>query len=651
MSKIKSIKINNFKFFGESTPIVLDGKNLLLYGENGSGKSSIYNALYTIFEAASKTPEGVQKYFVPLGDSTPESLVNIHAPIDANGRVDSFIEMMDDADRIYRLSYSDTDVCGQEAYMESQRATDFINYQALFRFQLSHNSEYTNLYDVFMYSVVPYIPCQAYNYQGKSLTTLSALFDAYRDHESLKEENKNHKKVIYKNHALYKNYCVLEKRINRELSDLIDYINAQLPSLLNSLGYDFGVYLKYEEQTHHKYDRWIKCNDFSVYLVVDRYEGKDVIVRHPNVFLNEAKMAALAFAIRWAILTRRPNIQVTPDALHVLVLDDLMISLDMGNRRRVIKFLITNEKAQEYQMLFLTHERKLFDFFINELRTKYNTRENELDKKGWVIKELYSIYRQGHPRPVIQPYNSNYGKAIAFFNGHDGLVDYCACGNALRKAIEEEFKRIYSMWCVEFDGKTITRQSKLMIQNCIDIGRKQFALHKIDENLIKELQYLSSFVLNPASHYDPESNFYKSELEDAFLAYEKLCRIHTYRIIPYDSRLTFSIRCASGNEYFYEMDIYKDVIANVDLESGIGEVIDEPRQIKIREVGRPEEVTHERKTIEAVYKKTVQFLTVKKNEEPNDKSATIWDETSVGGKTISECLQDAIRQLQRLSHN
>lgn len=59
MSKIKAIRINNFKFFGKSDPIVLDGRNLLLYGENGSGKSSVYNALYTLFEAASKTPDGV----------------------------------------------------------------------------------------------------------------------------------------------------------------------------------------------------------------------------------------------------------------------------------------------------------------------------------------------------------------------------------------------------------------------------------------------------------------------------------------------------------------------------------------------------------------------------------------------------------------
>ncbi len=45
MSKITSIKIENFKFFKEELLEIKDGKNLLIYGENGSGKSSFYHAV------------------------------------------------------------------------------------------------------------------------------------------------------------------------------------------------------------------------------------------------------------------------------------------------------------------------------------------------------------------------------------------------------------------------------------------------------------------------------------------------------------------------------------------------------------------------------------------------------------------------------
>lgn len=79
MNKIKTIKINNFKFFTNDIPLELEGKHLLLFGENGSGKSSIYWALYTLFQAAIKdNVDDFQKYFKHPNDSE-ESLINIYA--------------------------------------------------------------------------------------------------------------------------------------------------------------------------------------------------------------------------------------------------------------------------------------------------------------------------------------------------------------------------------------------------------------------------------------------------------------------------------------------------------------------------------------------------------------------------------------------
>jgi len=57
---IDKIFVKNFKAFPEIESIKLNGKHLLVYGENGSGKSSIYWALYTLFQAKDK---GLQKSF------------------------------------------------------------------------------------------------------------------------------------------------------------------------------------------------------------------------------------------------------------------------------------------------------------------------------------------------------------------------------------------------------------------------------------------------------------------------------------------------------------------------------------------------------------------------------------------------------------
>ena len=46
---INNLKLEHFKAFREPAELVLDGKNVLVYGENGAGKSSLYQALKIIF--------------------------------------------------------------------------------------------------------------------------------------------------------------------------------------------------------------------------------------------------------------------------------------------------------------------------------------------------------------------------------------------------------------------------------------------------------------------------------------------------------------------------------------------------------------------------------------------------------------------------
>lgn len=46
---INKLKLEHFKAFREPAELTLDGKNVLVYGENGAGKSSLYQALKVIF--------------------------------------------------------------------------------------------------------------------------------------------------------------------------------------------------------------------------------------------------------------------------------------------------------------------------------------------------------------------------------------------------------------------------------------------------------------------------------------------------------------------------------------------------------------------------------------------------------------------------
>ena len=170
MSRIKSITLSNFKFFSKEETIQLDGKHLLLYGENGSGKSSIYWAIYTLLEAARKTNLETGKYFVPLSHSA-DSLLNIHATKESSPveHYNSYIRILDDSDHQYELSLWRENVCGNSNIIESRLSSEFINYQSLYKFQDFKNSEDSDLYNIFLNTILSNESFGTYRIKGKVL--------------------------------------------------------------------------------------------------------------------------------------------------------------------------------------------------------------------------------------------------------------------------------------------------------------------------------------------------------------------------------------------------------------------------------------------------------------------------------------------------
>ena len=61
--RIQTIEITNYKAFLGTYKIRVGGKNLFIYGENGSGKSSLYYALKDFFQLFDLLVKGVLKHF------------------------------------------------------------------------------------------------------------------------------------------------------------------------------------------------------------------------------------------------------------------------------------------------------------------------------------------------------------------------------------------------------------------------------------------------------------------------------------------------------------------------------------------------------------------------------------------------------------
>ena len=514
MSKINDLTISNFKFFGKETTLSLNGKHLLLYGENGSGKSSIFWGLYTLLEASYKNPTDTEKYFLPLNKSE-ESLVNIYAPLIPESETtkehsNSYIRIIDDASKTYELSLLNNHICGDSNVQESRKASDFINYQSIFKFQDFRNSETPNLYDVFLYSIMPYVSFSSFTIKGESLSNASLMWKEYQEGPGYTNNKKGNRILVYKDSPQYGEFCNFEAHFNAEFIKLIDFINVNAKGRLKQLGYDFDFQLIYSKPTHVKKDKNYEWTPFKIELKVTKYNGVSIGIKKPHVLLNEAKLSALATAIRLTILDYRVDKIAVPNALKVLVLDDLMISLDMCNREPLLDLLL-KDYSSKYQLLFLTHDKSLYDF------VDYKIKQHKQDGL-WIRKELYVGESEDlkHEYPVIiNGECDSFLKAKKYYEARDYIVSALYVRKALEEFVTEHLP---DECCKNVDGKFVELNTlwKKLIRYT----------NSIPSDLRMKFEQSKLLVLNPAVHYQKLSiPIYKQELIKAFQLIEDLKKL------------------------------------------------------------------------------------------------------------------------------
>jgi energy-coupling factor transporter ATP-binding protein EcfA2 len=548
MSKINNIIISNFKFFSKEETIHLGGKHLLLYGENGSGKSSIFWGLYTLLEASFKTPAETEKYFIPLGKNA-ESLVNINAPlIPASGTTkehsNSYIKVQDDNSNTYELSLLDNHICGDSNAQESRIASDFINYQSIFKFQDFRNSETPNLYNIFLYSILPYVTFSSFTIKGKRLSNAGQMWSEYIEGPGYTTNYKGDKILVYKNSKSYKDFCDFETHFNTEFKKLIDFINVNAKIRLKELGYNMDFQLIYGQPSHHKKDKIYEWNPFKIELEITQFNGKSVSIKKPHVFLNEAKISALATAIRLTILDYRVNTTVVPNALKVLILDDLMISLDMSNREPLLDLLL-KEYATKYQILFLIHDKNLYTF------VDYKIKQHKQDAL-WIRKEMY-VGENGVPKHeapvIIDGECDSYVKAQKYYAARD----YTAAALYIRKSIEE-FVTDYlpEEYCKNADGRFI--ELNKLWQRLLNYT------NSIPSHIIDKFNQSRLMILNSSVHYQKLSlPIYRRELLQAIALVNDLrkLKIQTKVLLVDKSKLIFKHPTMN---YSFEFELKQNMI-------------------------------------------------------------------------------------------
>ena len=433
--KINSIQLNNFRFFTDNeknNTFKIGGKNVLIYGENGSGKSSLFKA----FEFLAKKKIMPEEF---------EACVNKFS-----NDTDTFLEFEFDNGKTAKIEKDYLEVDENNVFIKNLSIfKPMLNYQKLL--QISYNEQSANdeknLYSFFE-TILEEYPIG----EDKILSSLKG--DKYFA---------EFKKIIH---------TVLLKEINLAL-EKFDH-NFKIREILFD-GFDKTVFLKidYFEQDTGKF----------------------------HLFLNEARLSALAMSVYFAIIKKQFS-YLQDESLKILVLDDLLISLDMNNRMHLVDIL--KDEFSEYQIFFFTHDKGLFEIFK--------------EKMEWRAFEIYvDKHDSGYEVPFLKVSNSLIEQAKL----QKHLKNYDCCANLLRQSTEKLLckflppEKLVNKNCKELDLNGL-------IQNAISFENAKTTVKNqtIIDSLTK-LQTYRKIILNSGSHHN-DVVIYKKELAEAIEVIEKL---------------------------------------------------------------------------------------------------------------------------------
>lgn len=121
----------------------------------------------------------------------------------------------------------------------------------------------------------------------------------------------------------------------------------------------------------------------------------------PHTYFNEAKLTAIALSVRFALL----NIEKPADG-RFLALDDMLISLDMSNRAKVVDFLL--KISDKYKIYLFTHDKMFFEYFKH--KTKRIKMRGSIKKYTWIMIRLHILeiarITLGKPNIILNSMNT-----------------------------------------------------------------------------------------------------------------------------------------------------------------------------------------------------------------------------------------------------
>lgn len=482
--RIERIEIRDFRGFPGQYQFDLGkgGKNLLVYGENGSGKSSFFHALRRFFEASATTDIKSQRNELA---NEPEPCVKLEiAAYDAAGARDPESGLFE---------WSDTAHPAEVALIQQANKTKgCLDYRALLETHYVHrDKEHVEIFDLLMRAILTHVqnPVSQKPF-GEELAAIRA---------DRKKDMRGGGKEIYLRRL---------KQFNQGLKAILEMLNSQANVLLSGFFNDVELHLVLRGDLELTGTGRNKALTFPKVFVAATFckQQTRLDLHH---FLNEARLSALAIALYLATLL------ITPASrLRILVLDDLLIGIDISNRMAVLRIL--RNHFPNWQVILLTHDRIWFE----------TVRMSTLDEKSWWYAELFAEpAHDGFPTPLWrgheEGWNSNLQRAKQHLANHDDR----AAGVYARAAFEGKLKK----YCdkhkvpVAFQINTSAVTTEMLwkgIKEKLTTEGKFAAI----QTQASDIETYRKIVLNPLSHEHP-TTLTQAEIQGAITAIEELEKV------------------------------------------------------------------------------------------------------------------------------
>ncbi|OAV68594.1 hypothetical protein Barb6_02104 [Bacteroidales bacterium Barb6] len=427
-----------------------------------------------------------------------------------------------DVNSVQRIELSTTTTpSGEINIRDAYQLRSFLNYKHLLAIHNIKKNEEINLFDLLIKGVLKHF---------RITEMVKPLGEAWQDIENLLVKQTDN------------SYNITAKR--RDLGNLLnnfnvgfrtlftpptatspnpDYILDSTKKILSDFDKDIKIDLKYNIAIINSSDPHLETLNGGKVRIDIEYGG--LLVPKPHLFLNEARLSAIAISIYLGMIKRLPQ----GKKMKILFLDDLFIGLDLSNRMPLMKIL--EREFSDYQIIISTYDKPRYEV------SKFYLHENP----NWKCVEFLARKNQyGYDQPLIRyaddgQKGDHVKRYIDIAQEHFDNGDNKAAGVYLRSAFEFILKRDSKgkSLRVRFDidsSKQTTEDFWLAIKDfkvaekTRIAGTAQQSKCKLTDATIADVEICRRFVLNPLCHQDQTKHESSAEIQKTI---DLLKQLHT----------------------------------------------------------------------------------------------------------------------------